>query len=198
MIGFLRGRLVLKRPPALVLEVGGVGYEIDAPMSTFFALPEVGQDLLLHTHLAIREDAHQLFGFLTEAEKSLFRTLLKVNGVGSRVALGILSGISVEEFVRVVEAQDAARLVRLPGIGKKMAERLIIELRDRLDDLIGGSALVKPAVGISDASAVDEAEAALVALGFRTQDAKSLVQKIDATNRTSEDLIRLALQSTTR
>lgn len=198
MIGFLRGRLVLKRPPALVLEVGGVGYEIDAPMSTFFALPEVGQDLLLHTHLAIREDAHQLFGFLTEAEKSLFRTLLKVNGVGSRVALGILSGISVDEFVRVVEAQDAARLVRLPGIGKKMAERLIIELRDRLDDLIGGSALVKPVMGIGDASAVDEAEAALVALGFRPQDAKSLVQKIYATNRTSEDLIRLALQSTTR
>ena len=119
MIGFLRGRLVLKRPPSLVLEVGGVGYELDAPMSTFFALPEVGQELILHTHLAIREDAHSLYGFLTEAEKSLFRTLLKVNGVGARVALGILSGISVEEFVRVVETQDASRLVRLPGIGKK-------------------------------------------------------------------------------
>ena len=198
MIGFLRGRLVLKRPPALVLEVGGVGYEIDAPMSTFFALPEVGQDLFLHTHLAIREDAHHLFGFLTEPEKSLFRTLLKVNGVGSRVALGILSGITVEEFVGVVASQDTARLVRLPGIGKKMAERLIIELRDRLDDLVGGSAPVKPVMGAADAGAVDEAEAALVALGFRPQDAKSLVQKIDATNRTSEDLIRLALQSTTR
>jgi Holliday junction DNA helicase RuvA len=198
MIGFLRGRLVLKRPPSLVLEVGGVGYELDAPMSTFFALPEVGQELILHTHLAIREDAHSLYGFLTEAEKSLFRTLLKVNGVGARVALGILSGISVEEFVRVVEAQDASRLVRLPGIGKKMAERLIIELRDRLDDFSEVGAIAKPVSGRLDLNAVDEAEAALVALGFRPQDAKSLVQKIDSTDRTSEDLIRLALQSTAR
>ena len=198
MIGFLRGKLVLKRPPSLVLEVGGVGYEVDAPMSTFFALPEVGQELILHTHLSIREDAHSLYGFLTEAEKALFRTLLKVNGVGARVALGILSGITVEEFVRVIEAQDALRLVRLPGIGKKMAERLIIELRDRLDDFSGVGGITKPVTGGIEPNAVDEAEAALVALGFRPQDAKSLVQKIDATNRTSEDLIRLALQSTTR
>lgn len=198
MIGFLRGRLALKRPPSLILEVGGVGYELDAPMSTFFALPDVGQELILHTHLAIREDAHSLYGFLTETEKSLFRTLLKVNGVGARVALGILSGISVEEFVRVVEIQDAARLVRLPGIGKKMAERLIIELRDRLDDFSEVGAISKPLSGRADLNAVDEAEAALVALGFRPQDAKSLVQKIDSTDRTSEDLIRLALQSTAR
>ena len=138
MIGFLRGRLAAKHPPVLLLDVGGVGYEIEAPMSTFYGLPAVGADVTLHTHLVVREDAHILFGFGTERERSLFRELIRISGVGPRIALGILSGASVDEFHRCVEAQDAASLTRIPGIGRKTAERLIIEMRDRLQALATG------------------------------------------------------------
>jgi holliday junction DNA helicase RuvA len=134
VIGFLRGILVSKKAPALVLDVGGIGYELEAPMSTFFLLPETGASVTLHTHLQIREDAHNLYGFHTEAERSLFRHLIRVSGIGAKLALCILSGLSVEEFHHCVHSQDAARLVRLPGIGKKTAERLMIELRDRLPE----------------------------------------------------------------
>lgn len=195
MIGFLRGVLVAKKPPSLLVDVRGVGYEVDAPMSTFYVLPELGVEVTLFTHLAIREDAHSLFGFISEDERSLFRTLIKVNGVGARLALGILSGLSAEEFHRCVEYQDTARLIRLPGVGKKTAERLIIELRDRLPDLgtvtlPGAGTLPTPA-----ASPVDDATSALISLGFKPQDAATLVRNVATEGKTSEEIIRLALQS---
>lgn len=195
MIGFLRGILVLKKPPSLVIDVNGVGYEVDAPMSTFYGLPEVGGEVLLHTHLAVREDAHNLFGFISETERTLFRTLIKVNGVGAKLALGILSGLSAEEFQRAVEYQDTARLVRLPGVGKKTAERLIIELRDRMPEL---GAVTLPGAGtlpLPEASPVDDATSALIALGFKPQDAGQLVKKVSVEGKSSEEIIRLALQS---
>lgn len=194
MIGFLRGVLVAKQPPSLLVDVRGVGYEVDAPMSTFYSLPEPGAEVLLYTHLTIREDAHSLFGFITETERALFRTLIKVNGVGARLALGILSSLSTEEFHRAVEYQDTARLVRLPGVGKKTAERLIIELRDRLPapgtvTLPGTGTLAAPA-----ASPAEDAASALIALGFKPQDANALIRKIACEGKTSEEIIRLALQ----
>lgn len=199
MIGFLKGRLVVKKPPMLLLEVQGVGYELDAPMSTFYGLPEPGAEVMLYTHLAIREDAHNLYGFISELERSLFRSLIKVNGVGAKLALAILSGLTVEEFQKAVEYQDTGRLVKVPGIGKKTAERLIIELRDRVTDLAvrslnggNGSVLVMPE------SPVDDAVAALVALGFRPQDAALLVRKVEGSAQTSQELIRLALQASSR
>jgi Holliday junction DNA helicase RuvA len=195
MIGFLRGVLVAKKPPSLLLDVRGVGYEVDAPMSTFYKLPDLGEEVMLYTHLAVREDAHSLFGFVSEAERLLFRSLIRVNGVGAKLALGILSGLSAEEFHRCVENQDAARLVRLPGVGKKTAERLIIELRDRLPELPtvelrGAGILMVPA-----ATPVEDAVSALIALGFKPQEASSLVKAVPAEGRSSEELIRLALQS---
>ena len=195
MIGFLRGILVLKKPPSLVVDVHGVGYEVDAPMSTFYGLPEVGGEVLLYTHLAVREDAHSLFGFISETERTLFRTLIKVNGVGAKLALGILSGLSAEEFQRAVEYQDTARLVRLPGVGKKTAERLIIELRDRMPEL---GTVTLPGAGtlpLPQASPVDDATSALIALGFKPQDAGQLVKKVSVEGKSSEEIIRLALQS---
>lgn len=195
MIGFLRGVLVAKKPPSLLLDVRGVGYEVDAPMSTFYKLPEVGGEVFLYTHLAIREDAHSLFSFVSESERALFRTLIKVNGVGAKLALAILSGLTAEEFQRAVEYQDTARLVRLPGVGKKTAERLIIELRDRLPELgtvtlPGASTLPMPA-----ASPADDAVSALIALGFKPPEAGALVRKVPAEGKSSEEIIRLALQS---
>ena len=198
MIGFLRGRLVAKKPPALVIDVGGVGYELEAPMSTFFDLPDVGEILTLYTHLAIREDAHNLYGFLGEAEKTLFRTLIRVNGVGAKLALGILSSMTAEAFHRCVENQDVQSLTRLPGIGKKTAERLIIELRDRMPDLASdGGSLSGPSRTVV-ASPVDEALSALVALGFRPQDAQALIKPLDTDGKNSEDIIRLALKAVAR
>ena len=137
MIGHLRGRLAAKHPPQLLIDVGGVGYEVEAPMSTFYGLPALGADVSLHTHLVVREDAHVLFGFGTERERSLFRELIKVSGVGPRIALGILSGVSVDDFHRCIESNDAASLTRVPGIGRKTAERLIVEMRDGLKALAG-------------------------------------------------------------
>ena len=133
MIGLLRGRLLARQPPSLLLDVQGVGYEVDAPMTTFYELPDAGAEVTLYTHLAVREDAHTLYGFLKLSDRNLFRTLLRVNGVGARLALAILSGMETSRFIRCVQEGDTAALVRLPGIGKKTAERLVIELRDRLE-----------------------------------------------------------------
>ncbi|HSC48304.1 MAG TPA: Holliday junction branch migration protein RuvA [Gammaproteobacteria bacterium] len=191
MIGFLRGVLVRKQPPHLVLDVQGVGYEVEAPMSTFYALPGTGAEVLLHTHLVVREDAHILFGFGSEGERRLFRALLRVNGVGPKLALTILSGISVEGFLRCVREGDSAALTRLPGIGKKTGERLVIEMRDRLEQL-GAS----PAG--ADAHPRDEAQSALVALGYRPQEAQHMLQAIKDPDLSSEELIRRALQSAVR
>jgi Holliday junction DNA helicase RuvA len=197
MIGFLRGVLAVKKAPSLVLDINGVGYEIDAPMSTFYKLPAVGETVTLHTHLAVREDAHTLYGFHTEAERALFRSLIKTTGVGAKLALAILSGISVDDFHHCVTTNNAAMLVRLPGIGKKTAERLIIEMRDRLPDVSDSGAVVVSVGGVPapvETSPVPDAISALVALGFKPQDANSMVRAIPVEGKTSEDLIRLALQ----
>ena len=194
MIGFLRGRLADRHPPHLVVDVGGVGYELEAPMSTFYSLPGVGAEVQLVTHLVVREDAHVLFGFATERERSLFRELIKVSGVGPRIALAILSGVTADEFHRCVEAQDIARLVTVPGIGRKTAERLVIEMRDRLKALPGPAFApgTPPAAG---GGAQAEAFAALVALGYKPAEVSRLLQKVDASATTTEEIIRHALRA---
>ena len=196
MIGFLRGRLAAKHPPSLAVDVGGVGYELEAPMSTFYGLPSVGAEVTLHTHLVVREDAHVLFGFGTERERSLFRELIKVSGVGPRIALAILSGISVDEFQRCVETDDVATLVRVPGIGRKTAERLMIEMRDRLKVLggpVSGGFAGAPAG--SPASPQAEAFSALVALGYKPAEVTRLLQKVESSVTSTEDIIRHALRA---
>ena len=197
MIGRLRGILAEKRPPHLLLDVNGVGYELEAPMGTIFQLPEVGQEVTLHTHLVVREDAHLLFAFATLAERTLFRTLIKVNGVGAKLALTILSGTSADEFARCVHESDTATLVRLPGVGKKTAERLIVEMRDRLDDW--QPAPVLPGGGVAPAAlpavdAVKDALSALVSLGYKPPEASRLLSKLDTEGMDSESIIRAALK----
>ena len=178
-----------------MLDVQGVGYEVDATMSTFYQLPEVGQEVVLHTHLIVREDAHLLFGFVSEAERSLFRNLIKVSGIGARTALVILSGMSADQFARCIIEGDVASLVRLPGVGKKTAERLVIELRDRLDvnDSVAHDmpALKRPAV----ASPVDDAQSALIALGYKPAEASRMVQGVDSSGLDTENIIRQCLQN---
>jgi len=195
VIGFLRGRLAAKQPPQLVLDVGGVGYEVEAPMSTFYGLPQVGAEVQLHTHLVVREDAHVLYGFGTERERSLFRELIKVSGVGPRIALAILSGVTVDEFHRCVEGHDVAALVRVPGIGRKTAERLVIELRDRLKGLAGATFVPGAAPDGSPGAAQAEAFAALVALGYKPPEVTRLLQKVDPSVSGTEELIRHALRA---
>jgi Holliday junction DNA helicase RuvA len=195
VIGFLRGRLAAKQPPQLVLDVGGVGYEIEAPMSTFYGLPSVGAEIQLHTHLVVREDAHVLYGFGTERERSLFRELIKVSGVGPRIALAILSGVTVDEFHRCVEGHDVASLVRVPGIGRKTAERLVIELRDRLKGVAGAAFVPGAAAAGSAGAAQAEAFAALVALGYKPPEVTRLLQKVDPSVSGTEELIRHALRA---
>ena len=189
MIGFLRGKLAAKAPPLLVLEVGGVGYEIEAPMTTFYELPDIGIEVLLYTHLAIREDAHLLFGFATEADRMMFRSLIKVNGIGPKLALTILSGQSADELHRSIYENDTQALVRLPGVGKKTAERLIIEMRDRLPHL-EQAMVAMPAVG----NVKQEAVSALCSLGYKPQDASKMIHAVYSEDKSCEDLIRLALQ----
>ncbi len=197
MIGFIKGKLYSKTPPQLVLDVQGVGYELEAPMTTFYDLPALGEEVLLFTHLVIREDAHILFAFSTEADRKMFRALIKVNGVGPKLALTILSGQSSEEFHRCIHDNDVQALVRLPGIGKKTAERLVIEMRDRLPDTSGSSDSNQ---GVSVAqlqvNPKQEAISALCALGYKPQDASKMVQNIAQEDKTCEDIIKLALQGT--
>ena len=193
MIGFLRGKLLRKQPPHLLVDVQGVGYEVEAPMSTFYDLPEIGSEIELFTHLNVREDAHVLFGFGSEAERRFFRSLIKVNGVGPKLALTILSGISVDGFIRCVQENDTAALTRLPGIGKKTAERLVVEMRDRLDD-VGAPVL---AAGVR-ANPRDEALSALVSLGYKPQEAAAMLRGIKDDGLSSEELIRRALQGALR
>lgn len=200
MIGRLRGEVAIKQPPELLLDVSGVGYDIQAPMSTFYELPPVGEQATLFTHLAIRDDAHVLYGFATEQERVLFRSLLKVNGVGAKMALAILSGMSADEFSRSVQANDTASLVRLPGIGKKTAERLIIEMRDRLQKLLdlpksGVTAAAPAAFTQAAASPVNDAIDALIALGYKPADANNMVRAVESDGLGSEAIIRSALQA---
>jgi len=195
MIGSLQGRIASKTPPQLTLDVGGVGYELEAPMSTFFHLPAVGQEIRLLTHLVVREDAHVLYAFATEEERRLFRSLLKVSGVGPKIALALLSGISVEGFRRCIQGEDIAALTRVPGIGRKTAERLIVEMRDRLG-LPSGEPGLAPAQ--ADASPAAEAFGALVALGYKPPEATRLLQAVGPGTHSTEELIRRALQSAAR
>lgn len=197
MIGRLRGILAEKQPPLLLIDIGGVGYEVEAPMSTFYQLPETGATVTLHTHLVVREDAHLLFGFASEGERRLFRTLIKVNGVGAKMALTILSGIAADEFARCVRENDSATLVRLPGVGKKTAERLIIEMRDRLDDWEGAVTLAGATPADMVRSSSDElrdAISALVSLGYKPPEASRLVSKVESEGLSSEEIIRAALK----
>lgn len=195
MIGFLRGKLVLKAPPMLMLDVNGVGYEVEAPMTTFYNLPAVGEDVKLHTHLVVREDAHILFGFAAESDRAMFRTLIKVNGVGPKLALTILSGQSAEEFHRCIHNNDTQALVRLPGVGKKTAERLVIEMRDRLPD-IDGASVNTVTVGTINVvgNPKQEAISALCSLGYKPLDAAKMVQQVSSDELSCEEMIRFALQ----
>jgi holliday junction DNA helicase RuvA len=195
LIGFLHGRIAAKTAPAVTVDVGGVGYELEAPMSTFLNLPAIGESVHLITHLVVREDAHILYGFATDAERRLFRNLLKVSGVGPKLALGVLSGMSVEGFTRCVIAEDATTLTRIPGVGRKTAERLIIEMRDRVTSqptLPGGAG--KP----PGSDPHNEAFDALVALHYKPVEATRLLKGIDPATHSTEELIRLALQAAVR
>jgi Holliday junction DNA helicase RuvA len=196
MIGFLRGKLVSKTPPLLMLDVQGVGYEINVPMTTFYKLPALGETIQLQTHLSIREDAHVLFGFSTEADRVMFRLLIKVNGVGPKLALAILSGQSVDEFHRCINDNDTATLIRLPGVGKKTAERLIVEMRDKLPKLDAASQQTENhTTGMpSIRHAKQEAISALCALGYKAAEASRMVQNIAQEDKTCEEIIRLALK----
>jgi Holliday junction DNA helicase RuvA len=200
VIGFLRGKLVQKTPPQLLIDVGGVGYELEAPMTTFYDLPALGQEIKLHTHLVVREDAHILFGFASETERTLFRTLIKVNGVGPKLALTILSGQSVEAFYRCVNDNDAKSLVRLPGVGQKTAERLIVEMRGRLPalstDFPTGDRQQMASVAANTPR--QEAVAALCALGYKPQDAAKMVQAVAGDDDSCENIIRAALRGRAR
>ncbi len=201
MIGFLRGILVHKAPPFLVLDVHGVGYEVEAPMTTFYDLPAINEEIKLHTHLVVREDAHILFGFSNEADRTLFRTLIKVNGVGPKLALTILSGQSAEEFHRCINDNDTLALVRLPGVGKKTAERLVVEMRDKLPDLIDSTIVNTDKAGMTQSvigNPKQEAVSALCSLGYKPLDASKMVQNISIEGKSCEDIIRLALQGALR
>jgi Holliday junction DNA helicase RuvA len=198
MIGFLRGRLTAKQPPQLVIDVGGVGYEVEAPMSTFYGLPSAGAEIHLFTHLVVREDAHILFGFGTERERRLFRELLKVSNVGPKLALALLSGLTVDAFLMCIEAQDIDTLVRIPGVGRKTAERLVVEMRDRVKGFGDtGQAVLPTVAGTGETTAGPQAEAfsALVALGYKPAEVTRLLKAVDASAQTTEEIIRRALQA---
>lgn len=199
MIGFLSGILHAKQPPQLLINVNGVGYELEAPMSTFYAIGEVGSDITLLTHLHVREDAMLLYGFATELERHLFKELIKVSGIGAKMAIGILSTLSVHEFVGLVDVADVAALTRIPGVGKKTAERLVIEMRDRLKawqltgitvvSSSGHKTTAQSSVANTNASAVE----ALISLGYKTSQAEKMVQSVP-TDLSLEETIRKALQ----
>lgn len=190
MIGSLTGTLASKQPPWLMLDVGGVGYELEAPMTTFYELPPVGSKLTLVTHLVVREDAQLLYGFLSDAERALFRELLRVSGIGARIALAVLSSMSVGGFHQCIENRDLASLVRVPGVGKKTGERLIVELADRLPDDWSGTS----SQPVSQGQPASEAESALLALGYRQSEVTRMLGALDTTGMTTESLIREALR----
>jgi len=205
LIGRIRGILIEKSPAQALVECAGLGYEVDIPYTTFFNLPETGDELVLHTHFVVREDAQSLYGFSSRLDRDLFRLLIKVNGVGPKLAAGILSGLDANQFIRCVEARDANALVKLPGVGKKTAERLLIEMADRIGQLEGqfipGSPNATVSTGASGSGTAgghhpaDEAEAALIALGYKPQEASKAISKVAEDGMSSQELIRLALRS---
>jgi len=194
MIGFLKGRLAVKQPPMLMVDVNGVGYEMEAPMSTFYGLPAAGEPVALFTHLVVREDAHILYAFGTDGERRLFRGLLKVSGVGPKIALGILSGASVDDFLRTIEAEDVAMLTRIPGIGRKTAERVIIEMRDSVKKLSMPAAGSPAGAGVV-VTPQSEAFSALIALGYKPPEVIRLLKAVDEPDLATTELIRRALKS---
>lgn len=203
MIGRLRGIVLEKQPPQVLIEANGVGYEVHMPMTCFYELPELGQETIIFTHFVVREDAQLLFGFNNKQERSLFRELIKVNGVGPKLALAILSGMSAQQFVSAVERQEIGALVKLPGVGKKTAERLVVEMKDRFKGLNGdlfnsASDLTLPPVADAATSSADieaEAESALVALGYKPQEAGRMISKVAKPGADCETLIRDALRA---
>ena len=195
MIGSLRGKLTSKRAPQIIVECEGVGYEVETPMSTFLDLPAIGQNLFLHTHLLVREDAQILYGFATEQERSFFRTLLRISGVGAKMGLAVLSTMSVAEFQACVEFEDAATLVKIPGVGKKTAERLIIEMRDKIDKSSVSPGSARVPVEVSPRS---EAVDALIALGYKAGEVNKLIGAMDVDGQSAEDIIRQALRQAAR
>ena len=199
MIGRLRGTLVGKQPPWLLVDVGGVGYELEVPMSTFYDLPETGREVVLLTHHAVKEDTVALYGFMSEGERQLFRNLLKVSGIGAKIALAVLSGASVDEFSRQVQAGDVAALTRIPGIGKKTAERMVVELRDRVSLLGAGMpAQLAGKAGAVPPDPLSEATVALQALGYKPADAARMARQALADGDSAEAVIRKALKSALR
>ncbi|HEY4292227.1 Holliday junction branch migration protein RuvA [Luteibacter sp.] len=194
MIGRLRGTLISKQPPSLLVEVGGVGYEVDAPMSTIYDLPATGKEVILLTHYAVKEDGVALYGFMREAERAMFRNLIKVSGIGAKIALAVLSGVSTDELARLVHAGDVVALTKIPGIGKKTAERMVVELRDRVD----AAGVRLPVSTLGEAAPVDpvgEATVALQQLGYKPVEASRLVQKAAAEGDSAEAIIRKALRA---
>ncbi len=196
MIGAIKGRLLLKQPPQLLVDVGGVGYEIEAPMSTFYKLPAVGETVSLHTHLTVREDAHLLFGFATATEKALFRELIRISGVGPKLALAILSGMGVDEFWITVRAGDAVRLTKLPGVGRKTADRLIVEMRDRADR--AELTPVLPGAASVDATPLQEARHALATLGYKPAEIQRFTEAVYKDGMNTEQIIQEALKRAVR
>ncbi|WED22765.1 Holliday junction branch migration protein RuvA [Vibrio sp. JC009] len=204
MIGRLRGTLIEKQPPELLIEVGGIGYEVQMPMSCFYELPETGQEAIVYTHFVVREDAQLLYGFNTVKERALFREVIKANGVGPKLGLAILSGMTAAQFVSCVEREDISTLIKLPGVGKKTAERLVVEMKDRLKGW-GAGDLFTPATDAAPIdsapaaeaahSAEDEAVSALIALGYKPQQASKVISQVAKPDMSSETLIREALKS---
>jgi len=195
MIARLAGTLILKQPPLMVIDIGGVGYEVEAPLSVFYDLPELGSPVVILTHLSIKDDSHTLYGFASESERTLFRQLLKISGIGAKLALTILSGMDAGSFAACVQAGDTAALVKLPGVGKKTAERLVVEMRDRLAGWdTGGAAQGAAASAPADvANPVEEAVSALIALGYKPQDASRMVRAVDSRDVTTEEIIGAGL-----
>ena len=198
VIGRLRGTLAEKQPPHLLLDVNGVGYELEVPMTTLYRLPAVGEPLTLHTHLVVREDAHLLYAFFEKRKRELFRELIRLNGVGPKLALALMSGLEVDELVRCVQAQDTAALVKVPGVGKKTAERLLVELKDRFkawESIPSIAPLVaEPQLAQAVSSAENDAVSALISLGYKPQEASRAVAAVKEDGMSSEDLIRRALR----
>jgi holliday junction DNA helicase RuvA len=194
MIGRLHGVLLSKQPPQILVDVNGISYEVEAPMSTFFHLPAVGEKVTLHTHLVVREDAQLLFGFGSQTEKALFRELIKVSGVGPKVALAVLSGVSAEDFWNIVRSGETGRLVKLPGIGKKTAERLVMELRDKA----GAGEVSLPGVPAPPLGALAEARAALAALGYKPAEVQRLTEAVYKDGMSTEAIIQDALKRALR
>lgn len=198
MIGRLRGTLAEKQPPHLVIDVNGVGYELEVPMTTLYRLPALGEPLTLHTHLVVREDAQLLYGFYDKRDRELFRELIRLNGVGPKLALALMSGLEVDELVRCVQAQDTSALMKVPGVGKKTAERLLVELKDRFkawETLPGMATLViEPSAGPAVSNAENDALSALISLGYKPQEASRAVALVKEDGLSSEDLIRRALK----